>query len=77
MASTITFRPTEEQGGFIDGMIESGDFAIPFGLGIGKVMKAGNVVYNMFLEPQFTFLHNGTGQPKVQLFAGLHLQFPK
>ena len=27
MASTITFRPTEEQGGFIDGMIESGDFA--------------------------------------------------
>jgi antitoxin ParD1/3/4 len=27
MANTITFRPTEEQGGFIDGMIESGDFA--------------------------------------------------
>ena len=26
MASTITFRPTEEQGGFIDGMIESGRF---------------------------------------------------
>ena len=57
--------------------LESGDFAMPFGLGIGKVMKAGNTVYNMFLEPQFTFLHNGTGQPKVQLFAGLHFQFPK
>ena len=27
MANSITFRPTEEQGGFIDGMIESGDFA--------------------------------------------------
>ena len=27
MAGTITFRPTEEQGGFIDGMIESGDFS--------------------------------------------------
>lgn len=27
MANTITFRPTEEQGGFIDGMIKSGDFA--------------------------------------------------
>ena len=27
MANTITFRPTEEQGGFIDGVIESGDFA--------------------------------------------------
>ncbi|NNE64228.1 MAG: type II toxin-antitoxin system ParD family antitoxin [Gammaproteobacteria bacterium] len=27
MANTITFRPTEEQGGFIDRLIESGDFA--------------------------------------------------
>ena len=27
MADTITFRPTEEQGGFIDGMITSGDFS--------------------------------------------------
>ena len=27
MAGTITFRPTEEQGGFIDAIIESGDFA--------------------------------------------------
>ena len=27
MASSITFRPTEEQGGFIDNLVESGDFA--------------------------------------------------
>ena len=27
MANTITFRPTDEQGGFIDHLIESGDFA--------------------------------------------------
>ena len=27
MAATITFRPTDEQGEFIDQMIESGDFA--------------------------------------------------
>ena len=27
MAATITFRLTDEQGGFIDQMIESGDFA--------------------------------------------------
>ncbi len=27
MAATITFRPTDEQGGFIDRMIESGDCA--------------------------------------------------
>ena len=52
-------------------------YAVPFGIGIGKVLKSGNVVYNMFLEPQFTVLHEGTGQPKLQLFAGLHLQFPR
>lgn len=57
--------------------LKSGDYAVPFGFGIGHVLKAGNVVYNMFLEPQFTILHQGTGQPKVQFFAGLNLQFPK
>jgi hypothetical protein len=31
----------------------------------------------LWLEPQFTILHDGTGQPKMQLFAGLNLQFPK
>ena len=57
--------------------LKSGDYAVPFGIGIGQVLKAGKVVYNLFLEPQFSILHNGTGQPKVQLFAGLNLQFPK
>jgi len=27
MSSTITFRPTEEQGGFIEGLLDSGDYA--------------------------------------------------
>lgn len=27
MAYPITFRPTDEQGGFIEGLIQSGDFA--------------------------------------------------
>ncbi len=57
--------------------LKSGDYVVPFGLGLGHVLKAGGVVYNMFLEPQFSILHEGTGQPKVQLFVGLHLQFPK
>ena len=57
--------------------LKSRHYAMPLGFGVGKVMRAGNIVYNMFLEPQFTILHDGTGQPKVQLFAGLHLQFPK
>ena len=36
MASTITFRPTDEQGGFIERMIESGDFASQ-----SEVIRAG------------------------------------
>lgn len=36
MASTITFRPTDEQGGFIDHLIESGDFASQ-----SEVIRAG------------------------------------
>ena len=57
--------------------LKSGDYVVPFGLGIGQVLKGAKVVYNLFLEPQFSILHSGTGQPKVQLFAGLNLQFPK
>ncbi len=57
--------------------LKSGDYVVPFGMGIGQVLKAGKVIYNVFFEPQFSILHDGTGQPKVQIFAGLNLQFPK
>jgi hypothetical protein len=57
--------------------LKSGDYAVPIGFGIGQVIKQGKIVYNIFLEPQFSILHEGTGQPKVQLFAGLNLQFPR
>lgn len=57
--------------------LKSGDYSVPIGFGIGQVLKAGGIVYNIFLEPQFTILHDGAGQPEVQLFAGLNLQFPK
>jgi hypothetical protein len=55
--------------------LESGDYNVPFGLGVGKVVKVGNTVFNIFLEPQFTMLHEGVGQPAFQLFTGLNLQF--
>lgn len=57
--------------------LKSGDYAVPIGFGIGQVIKSGKVIYNLFLEPQFSILHDGTGQPKVQMLAGLNLQFPK
>lgn len=55
--------------------LESGSYNIPFGMGIGKVIKADNLVFNIFAEPQFTVLHYGAGQPLLQFFFGLNTQF--
>lgn len=55
--------------------LRSGHYAMPIGMGIGQVARSGKIIYNLFLEPQFTFLQNGTGQPEYQIFLGLHLQF--
>jgi hypothetical protein len=55
----------------------TGDYSVPFGLGAGKVFRSGRAVLNAFLEPQWTVLHDGVGQPAFQLFAGLNVQFPK
>ncbi|HKP58707.1 MAG TPA: hypothetical protein VJV78_18430 [Polyangiales bacterium] len=52
----------------------TGDYAVPFGVGVGKVMRVDKVVLNMFIEPQYTFLHDGIGQPEFQLFTGINLQ---
>ena len=54
--------------------IENSQYYIPVGFGIGKVVKSGRSVFNMWLEPQFTILHDGEGYPAFQVFAGLNLQ---
>jgi len=51
-------------------------YAMPLALGIGKVVKVGNIVFNLFIEPQYTILHEGL-QPQLQLFSGINLQFMK
>jgi hypothetical protein len=51
------------------------DYAIPIGLGLGKVFKRGSTVYNAFLEPQYTIADKGNGQPEWQIFAGFNMQF--
>jgi hypothetical protein len=63
--------------GVIQVNTKSGDYSVPFGLGVGKVFRSGRAVLNAFLEPQWTVLHDGIGQPAFQLFAGLNVQFPK
>jgi len=55
--------------------LENDTYSVPFGLGIGQVIKNGNTVYNIFIEPQWTILHDGVGQPEFTIFAGLNIQF--
>ncbi len=54
--------------------LRSGHYHVPFSVGIGKIVKIEKVVYNVFLEPQWTVLHNGVGQPAMQVFAGINIQ---
>jgi hypothetical protein len=55
--------------------LKNGDYNVPIGLGVGKVIKSGKVVFNIFAEPQFTVLAQGIGQPKYQTFVGFNSQF--
>ena len=55
--------------------LENESYNVPLGFGIGKVVKPGQTVFNIFIEPQFTVLHDGIGQPELQIFAGLNMQF--
>jgi len=55
--------------------IERETYNMPIGFGIGKVVKVKRTVFNMFIEPQWTILHDGYGQTGFAVFAGLNLQF--
>ncbi len=55
--------------------LENETYNIPIGLGIGKVIKAGSAVFNIFMEPQYSVFTYGAGQPKTQLFIGFNTQF--
>jgi len=55
--------------------LENDTYHVPIGLGIGKVFPQGDTVFNAFIEPQFTILSKGNGQPELQVFMGLNMQF--
>lgn len=57
--------------------LETNDYVIPYGLGLGKVVSTPKIVYNVFVEPQFTILDRGPGQPEFQIFFGFNMQFKK
>lgn len=49
-------------------------YSVPLALGIGKVVKLGGTVFNLFVEPQYSMLVYGV-QPQFQVFTGINLQF--
>ena len=55
--------------------IEQPTYNVPFGLGAGKVIPTEKIVFNLFIEPQFAVALRGIGQPAVQIFAGMNMQF--
>jgi hypothetical protein len=55
--------------------LEQPGYNVPFGLGLGKVIPTEHVIFNLFAEPQFAMAIRGIGQPKVQIFVGLNVQF--
>jgi hypothetical protein len=54
---------------------ENDNYSVPLGLGLGKVTRRGDTVYNFFVEPQFSLANDGPGQPETQVFFALNLQF--
>lgn len=55
--------------------LENDTYHVPVGLGFGKVIPTEKVVFNFFIEPQFTILSKGAGQPEFQLFMAVNMQF--
>lgn len=55
--------------------LENDTYNVPVGLGLGQVIPTSSVVYNVFIEPQFTILDRGVGQPELQLLVGFNMQF--
>ncbi|MEN8224637.1 MAG: hypothetical protein ABFS05_04680 [Bacteroidota bacterium] len=54
--------------------IQNENFHMPLALGIGKVVKMDNTMFNLFVESQYSVLHYGT-QPQLQILTGINLQF--
>lgn len=53
---------------------ENDSYSVPLGLGIGQVIKDGNKVYNIYVEPQFSVADDGPNQPDWQVMFGFNIQ---
>ena len=55
--------------------LNNGDYNVPLGFGVGKVLKINKTVLNFFVEPQYSVLHQGNNQPLFQVYSALNMQF--
>ncbi len=55
--------------------LETDNYAVPIGIGLGKVFKTDTAMYNLFIEPQYSVFSKGAGYPEWQIFTGLNVQF--
>lgn len=57
--------------------IENSLYNIPIGFGLGHAFKGATegVVYNIFVEPQFSIYSKGNELPSTQFFFGFNMQF--
>jgi hypothetical protein len=56
---------------------ENKTYSMPLGVGIGQVIPTRAVVYNLFVEPQWSVADKGAGYPKWQIFFGFNMQFKR
>jgi hypothetical protein len=54
---------------------ENDNYSVPIGLGIGQVVKQGNMVFNFFIEPQVSIIDDGPGWPDWQILFAVNMQF--
>ena len=54
---------------------ETDNYAVPIGLGVGKVTQTGRATVNAFVEPQYSIVTKGDGRPEWGVFAGVSFQF--
>lgn len=54
---------------------EHDTYTVPLGLGIGQVIPTDNVVYNIFIEPQYSIADKGDNWQQWQVFIGFNMQF--
>jgi hypothetical protein len=56
---------------------ENDTYSVPLGLGFGQVIPTKKVVYNVFIEPQWSVADKGAGYPEWQVFLGFNMQFKR